>query len=77
MRTERTSLSRSNGDAPAVRLDDRQFAQLHPLEGGEARAQSAQKRRRRIAAPSSDGRLSFTWVSSLPQNGQCIDGRLR
>jgi hypothetical protein len=26
--------------------------------------QAVQKRRRRIAAPSSVGRLSFTWVSS-------------
>ena len=32
-------------------------------------------RRRRIAAPSSDGRLSFTWLSSSPQNGHRI-GRL-
>ena len=30
---------------------------------------SGQSRRRRIAAPSSDGRLSFTWLSGWPQNG--------
>src|SRR5262245_36235328 len=34
--------------------------------------QSAQIRRRLIAAFSSDGRLSLTWLSSLPQNGQRI-----
>src|SRR5690606_6185964 len=34
--------------------------------------QSEHTRRRRIAAFSSDGRLSFTWLSSLPQNGQRI-----
>jgi len=33
--------------------------------------QALQKRRRRMAYPSSVGRLSFTWVSSWPQNGQC------
>jgi hypothetical protein len=34
--------------------------------------QLLQKRRRRIALPSSVGRLSFTWVSASPQNGQRI-----
>jgi len=34
--------------------------------------QPVQNRRRRIAAESSVGRLSFTWVSSWPQNGQRI-----
>src|SRR5262245_55006506 len=34
--------------------------------------QSEQIRRRRIAAFSSEGRLSLTWLSSLPQNGQRI-----
>jgi hypothetical protein len=29
-------------------------------------------RRRRIAAPSSDDRLSFTWLSSCAQKGQRI-----
>ena len=32
--------------------------------------QSSHCRRRRIAEPSSAGRLSFTWLSSWPQNGQ-------
>jgi hypothetical protein len=32
-------------------------------------------RRRRIAAPSSDGRLSFTWLSSWAQKGQRISYR--
>jgi hypothetical protein len=31
---------------------------------------SGQLRRRRIAAPSSEGRLSLTWLSMCPQNGQ-------
>jgi hypothetical protein len=31
--------------------------------------QLGQDRRRRMAAPSSDGRLSFTWLSTLPQKG--------
>ena len=34
--------------------------------------QSGQWRRRRMAEPSSEGRLSFTWVSLLLQNGQRI-----
>src|SRR5579885_1640358 len=32
------------------------------------------RRRRRIAALSSEGRESFTWVSSWPQNGQRMNG---
>ncbi len=32
--------------------------------------QAGQNRRRRIETWSSAGRLSFTWVSMLPQNGQ-------
>ena len=58
--------------ALAVLLHHGELAQLHPLEGGEARAAGGQKRRRRIAALSSVGRESFTWVSSWPQNGQRI-----
>src|SRR5690606_28390417 len=34
--------------------------------------QDEQERRRRIDPPSSDGRESFTCVSSWPQKGQCI-----
>jgi hypothetical protein len=36
--------------------------------------QLPQMRRRRIAALSSVGRESFTWVSSFPQKGQRIGG---
>jgi hypothetical protein len=32
-------------------------------------AQASHWRRRRMAAPSSVGRLSFTWLSSWPQKG--------
>src|SRR5258706_2301545 len=35
--------------------------------------QPGHRRRRRIAALSSDGLLSFTWVSSCPQNGQRME----
>jgi hypothetical protein len=45
-------------------LDHHEVAQLHALEGGEAAAAIGQTRRRRIAAPSSAGRESFTCVSS-------------
>src|SRR5579872_1850948 len=34
---------------------------------------SGQCRRRRMAELSSEGRLSFTWLSSCPQKGQRID----
>jgi hypothetical protein len=37
--------------------------------------QASHWRRRRIAAPSSDGRLSFPWLSSWAQKGQRISYR--
>ena len=58
--------------APAVALDDDQFAQLHPLESGEAEIAGRQTRRRRMTEEFSVGRESFTWVSRLAQLGQRI-----
>ena len=59
--------------APPARLDHHEIAQLDPFVGGEAPAAG----RDRTAAGgsqtwSSAGRLSFTCVSMLPQNGQRI-----
>jgi hypothetical protein len=39
--------------------------------------QAGQWRRRRIAELSSEGRLSFTWLSSCPQNGQRMEKLFR
>ena len=66
---ERISFSRSNGE----RRPDR-FRMVSSRSCTRSKVvnrpwHSGQERRRRIAAPSSDGRLSFTWLSAWPQKG--------
>jgi hypothetical protein len=66
-------------DRALVQRDAYRAGELFPVEGDAAVTrsmvvkrwpQAAQKRRRRIAPPSSLGRLSLTAVSDSPQNGQ-------
>src|SRR4029077_1512074 len=68
--TERASLSRSNGSRRPLRLitgSSRSWQRSHVVK---RKLQERQTRRRRIAAESSVGRESFTWVSRLWHFGQ-------
>ena len=70
---ERASLSRSNGARRPfffTTVSSRSCTRSKVVK--RAAAGRAVARRRRIAALSSVGRMSFTWVSSWPQNGQRI-----
>ncbi len=64
---ERWSLSRSNGTRLPERLSTTTSRSCTRSKVVKRPAQSGQTRRRRIAAPSSEGRESFTWVSEPPQ----------
>src|SRR3984893_6929949 len=69
---ERASLSRSKGSRwPLflITVNSRSWTRSKVVKRAP---QFGQKRRRRIAPRSSVGRESFTWVSSVPQNGQRI-----
>src|SRR5215813_4273175 len=69
---ERASLSRSKGSrCPLffITVSSRSWTRSKVVKRAP---QFGQKRRRRIAPRSSVGRESFTWVSSVPQNGQRI-----
>src|ERR1700760_1173128 len=75
MEIERISFSRSNGVRRPERLTMVSSRSCTRSKVVKRPPQDGHMRRRRIAAPSSDGRLSFTWLSSSPQNGHRI-GRL-
>ena len=69
---ERASLSRSNGARWPFFLTTVSSRSCTRSKVVKRAAALGQSRRRRIAALSSVGRESFTWVSSWPQNGQRI-----
>src|ERR1700674_4204997 len=70
--TERASLSRSNGTRRPLRLITTRSRNCTRSKVVKRKPQVRHKRRRRIAAESSVGRESFTWVSRLLQLGQRI-----
>src|SRR5271165_3620520 len=70
--TERASLSRSNGTRRPLRLITDSSRSCTRSKVVKRNPQARQRRRRRIAAESSVGRESFTWVSRLVQFGQRI-----
>ena len=70
--SERISLSRSNGTRRPLRLMTTSSRNCTRSKVVKRKLQVRQTRRRRIAAESSVGRESFTWVSSDPQLGQRI-----
>src|SRR4051812_24789408 len=72
MRMERSNLSRSKGSREPALLITVSSRSCTRSKVVKRAPQPGQKRRRRIAELSSVGRESFTWVSSLPQNGQRI-----
>ena len=72
MAMERTSFSRSNGVRRPERLTMVSSRSCTRSKVVNRPPHSVQKRRLRMAALSSDGRLSFTWLSAWPQNGQRI-----
>jgi hypothetical protein len=67
-------LSRSNGSLTPFFLTITSSRSCTRSNVVKRDPQDGQKRRRRIAPPSSVGRESFTWVSSWPQNGQRMGG---
>ena len=72
MRTERASLSRSNATRRPSDLTTVSSRSCTRSTVVKRWPQPMQNRRRRMAAASSAGRLSFTWVSVWPQNGHLI-----
>src|SRR5215468_6467620 len=70
--SERTSLSRSNGTRRPLRLMTVSSRSCTRSKVVKRKLQERHTRRRRIAAESSVGRESLTWVSRLPQLGQRI-----
>src|ERR1700733_14499262 len=72
IRIDLASLSRSNGTRRPSDLTTVSSRNCTRSIVVKRWPQLPQKRRRRIAPLSSVGRLSFTWVSSEPQNGQRI-----
>ena len=70
--SERISLSRSNGTRRPLRLITTSSRSCTRSKVVKRKLQVRQTRRRRIAAESSVGRESLTWVSSDPQLGQRI-----
>jgi hypothetical protein len=72
MEIERTSFSRSNGLRRPERLTIVSSRSCTRSNVVKRPPHSGHERRRRIAAPSSEGRESFTWLSAWPQNGQRI-----
>src|ERR1700674_2446628 len=72
MSTERASLSRSNGTRLPLRLMTASSRSCTRSKVVKRNPQARHSRRRRIAAESSVGRLSLTWVSRLVQLGQRI-----
>src|SRR6266581_1158251 len=70
--TERNSLSRSNGALRPLRLMTTSSRNCTRSKVVKRKLHDRQTRRRRIAAESSVGRESFTWVSSDAQLGQRI-----
>src|SRR3954464_6448949 len=69
---ERASLSRSNGTRRPLRLMTVSSRSCTRSNVVKRNWHDRQTRRRRIAAESSVGRESFTWVSRLPHFGQRI-----
>src|SRR3954452_10776957 len=67
---ERASLSRSNGTRRPLRLMTVSSRSCTRSKVVKRNWHERQTRRRRIAAESSVGRESFTWVSRLPHFGQ-------
>src|SRR5215469_7225902 len=72
MATERASLSRSNGTRRPLRLMTTSSRSCTRSKVVKRNPQAKHNRRRLIAAESSVGRESFTWVSRLAQLGQRI-----
>src|ERR1700674_5238939 len=72
MSTERASLSRSNGTRLPLRLMTASSRSCTRSKVVKRNPQARHSRRRRIAAESSVGRESLTWVSRLVQLGQRI-----
>src|SRR5947209_284222 len=70
--TERASLSRSNGSRRPLRLITVSSRNCTRSNVVKRKLQERHTRRRRIAAESSVGRESFTWVSRLWHFGQRI-----
>ena len=70
---ERAILSRSKGSRRPERLTTIRSLSCTRSNVVKRPPQSEQMRRRRIAEFSSDGRLSLTWLFSLPQKGQRIE----
>src|SRR5215213_5755545 len=70
--SERISLSRSNGTRRPLRLTTTSSRSCTRSKVVKRKLQVRQTRRRRIAAESSVGRESLTWVSIDPQLGQRI-----
>src|SRR5687768_12107840 len=68
----RSSLARSNGSRLPSFLTTVRSRSWTRSKVVKRAPQPSHCRRRRIAAPSSDGRLSLTWLSSCAQNGQRI-----
>src|SRR5215217_1929343 len=68
----RASLSRSNGSRLPSFLTTVRSRSWTRSNVVKRAPQASHWRRRRIAAPSSDGRLSFTWLSSWAQKGHRI-----
>ena len=68
--TERSSLSRSNGSRRFSDLTTVSSRNCTRSKVVKRAPQSSHWRRRRIAEPSSVGRLSFTWLFSWAQKGQ-------
>src|SRR5579883_3314280 len=72
MAIERASLSRSNGTRRPLRLMTTSSRSCTRSKVVKRKPQARHSRRRLIAAESSVGRESFTWVSRLAQLGQRI-----
>src|SRR3984957_11007874 len=68
--TDRASLSRSNGTRRPLRLMTESSRNCTRSNVVNRNPHARHRRRRRIAAESSVGRESFTWVSRLVQFGQ-------
>src|SRR4051812_42153232 len=70
---ERSSLSRSNASRRPLFLITTSSRNSTGSKVVKRPPHSGQWRRRRMAELSSEGRESFTWLSSCPQNGQRIE----
>src|SRR5450432_2809981 len=70
---ERSSLSRSKASRRPFFLTTISSRSCTRSKVVKRPPHSGQWRRRRMAELSSEGRLSFTWLSSCPQKGQRIE----